>query len=238
MSNEIGATAVDREHLRGDKACVFRCKKRRGGGDILRLPDAPHHGFLGHGVEIHAAARGHLRENEAGSNGIDRDSGGAEIESEAAGESDDSSFRGGVESGTCHGCSDGGNGSEIENASPAARLHDGGRGPCDADEAVHVHATHGFHLSEIEIEEIAALEDAGVVDKDVNGPESAARLCDEGGTFIRGGQVSANNGRYTSSLPNGIGGLLRFLTALPVVNGDRTSLARQTQGDGPADASG
>jgi len=238
MSNEIGAPAVYGEDLRGNEASVFGCEKRRSGGDILRFTDAPHHGLLGHGIEIHTAAGGHLREDEAWSNGIDGDSGGAEIESEAAGESNDSSFRCRVESGTGHGRSDGGDGSEIEDAPPTTGLHDGGGGASDADQTVDVDATHGLHLSEIEIEEIAAPEDAGVVDEDVDGPESAARLCDEGGTFLRDGEVSANDGRYASSLPNGIGGLLRFLTALPVVDGDGTPFTGQTQSDGFADASG
>jgi hypothetical protein len=129
-----------------------------------------------------------------------------------------------------------GNRRQVDDAPIAPCFHTPNHCPRQIHQTVDVRATHGVHLSEVEIFQIAPSEQAGVVDQDLDRPELGGDRLDH----VAHSADVLDVGAYRQGPAAGGANLrdYRFGLAAPlaVVDCYRSTFACQAKASGPANA--
>jgi len=145
---------------------------------------------------------GHLGRDEPRRDGINGDAMRPEFHGESPREHRHCRFRRRIKSGACHGRAVRRYRSQIHNPAEAPRLHARDDRARDRDQAIDVRVTHALHLAVIEIREITAPKDAGIVDQNLDRTKLALQFLDHCAHRACITHVRGQRQRSTSCCPN------------------------------------
>jgi hypothetical protein len=152
-----------------------------------------------------------------------------QFQSEAAGENNDGSFGCGVKSSAGECSAMRGNRGQIDDASETTQLHALYNGARHVNQTVHVDTAHAFHLSEVEIRQVALGQHTGIVYEDVDGAKLAGYALGDPVHLSSVSDIRLQGERTARPLLNQSHNVRGIGSAMMVVHRDRSSVVREPQ---------